>query len=490
MMLFLSACFSNTDSTIVNSTALEEDTSEIVEYFSLAEEVVVGHIDSLQIIADNNSNNRAIGTSGGAETRAYIQTILRELGYEVWSQPVELSYYDTSIDPIVRLENDQYEASVFYYSGSGDIIAPIEPVDVEIPPGDNANSSTSGCQTEDFVGFNPGSIALIQRGSCNFIDKVRNAESAGAVGVVIFNEGQNGRRGIVEGTLGEEGTAIPVVGISFDSGEILSENVGSDVQLQVESEMITLTTENIFAELSSGDENNIVLVGGHLDSVFAGPGINDNGTGTAAILSIADWLVQNQLSIKNRIRFAWWGAEEVGLIGSSYFVQNSPDEVAKIRAYLNFDMLGSPNFARFIYDGDGSSFGVQGPGDSGMIEGLFEDYFGSLNLQVEATAFDGRSDYGPFVEVGVPSGGLFSGAEAIMTQSQSSKFEGVSGVAFDECYHQGCDSKENINWDGLHQMADAILNVTLQLSEVEEARIPASNSPSIRLPYKGHRLRY
>ena len=124
--------------------------------------------------------------------------------------------------------------------------------------------------------------------------------------------------------------------------------------------------------------------------------INDNGSGSAMLLSMAKWLVENPQTQELSIRFAWWSAEEVGLIGSQEYV-NTTDELSKIQYYLNFDMVASPNYVRFIYDGDGSQFGLEGPPGSDRIERAFEDHFEQVGLTSTGTPFDGRSDYGPFI---------------------------------------------------------------------------------------------
>ena len=126
---------------------------------------------------------------------------------------------------------------------------------------------------------------------------------------------------------------------------------------------------------------------------------------------------------------------------------------------LNFDMIGSPNFVRFVYDGDGSGTGTVGPNGSDVVEDVFLDYFGSM--PTEPTAFDGRSDYGPFIDVGIPAGGLFTGAEGIKTPEEAAIYGGTAGVAYDHCYHQACDNFGNIDLTALDQMSDAAAHAVL-----------------------------
>jgi Zn-dependent M28 family amino/carboxypeptidase len=192
------------------------------------------------------------------------------------------------------------------------------------------------------------------------------------------------------------------------------------------------------------------MAGAHLDSVPAGPGIHDNGSGSAALLELALQIADLGVEPRNKIRFAWWGAEEAGLVGSQVYVDSLTKSEAKdIELYLNFDMIGSPNYARFVYDGDGSAFGIKGPTGSGAIEGVFEDFFASQGLASEPTAFDGRSDYDAFITAGIPAGGLFTGAEDNKTADQVALYGGVAtfdgeAVAYDPCYHQPCDSLDPV----------------------------------------------
>ncbi|MET9065541.1 M28 family metallopeptidase [Streptosporangium sandarakinum] len=219
------------------------------------------------------------------------------------------------------------------------------------------------------------------------------------------------------------------------------------------------TGYNVIADWPGGDPNDILMVGAHLDSVTAGPGINDNGSGSAAILETALEVSRQSLAPSKHLRFAWWGAEELGLRGSQYYVNNLPStERSKIKGYLNFDMVGSPNPGYFIYDGDNSDGVGSGPGPAGsaQLEATLAAYFSSIGVPTRGTDFDGRSDYGPFISAGIPAGGTFTGAEGIKSSAQASLWGGTAGAAFDSCYHRSCDTTSNINDTALNRNADAI----------------------------------
>ena len=215
----------------------------------------------------------------------------------------------------------------------------------------------------------------------------------------------------------------------------------------------------------------MIVVGAHLDSVGVGPGINDNGSGSATILEIAEQMTK--VKPRNKVRFMWFGAEEHGLLGSEAYVASlSEAERAQIAAMLNFDMVGSPNFVRFVYDGDLSdSPPLPGgaPAGSAQIEALFLDYFASQGLVTEPTEFDGRSDYGPFLDAGIPAGGLFTGAEGIKTPEQAATYGGVAGEQYDQCYHLACDDIDNLDLVALDQMSDAAAHATISLAQSTQA---------------------
>ncbi|MCF6468848.1 M28 family peptidase [Nonomuraea sp. MG754425] len=219
------------------------------------------------------------------------------------------------------------------------------------------------------------------------------------------------------------------------------------------------TGYNVIADWPGGDPDDVLMVGAHLDSVTAGPGINDNGSGSAAILETALEVSRQALQPTKHLRFAWWGAEELGLRGSQFYVSNLPAaDRTRIKGYLNFDMVGSPNAGYFVYDGDNSDGTGAGPGPAGsaQIERTIQDYFTSIGVATRGTDFDGRSDYGPFIAVGIPAGGTFTGAEGVKTAAQATLWGGTSGQAFDVCYHRACDTTANINDTALDRNADAI----------------------------------
>ncbi|KAA6223598.1 M20/M25/M40 family metallo-hydrolase [Streptomyces albofaciens JCM 4342] len=214
------------------------------------------------------------------------------------------------------------------------------------------------------------------------------------------------------------------------------------------------TGRNLIADWPGGGADRTVMTGAHLDSVTEGPGINDNGSAAAGILEVALAVSRAHLEPAKHLRFAWWGAEEYGMVGSRHYVDElSADDRGKIDAYLNFDMIGSPNPGYFVYD------------DDARLEKVFKDHFAAKNIATEVeTEGDGRSDHAPFKDAGVPVGGLFSGADHIKTAEQAKKWGGTAGKAFDACYHASCDTVKNIDDTALGNHTAAIADAVWKLA--------------------------
>ena len=379
--------------------------------------------------------NRVFGGQGHNDTVNFLAEVLEATGY-----------YDVEIQPFVELySGGNYSLSVngqstnatgFTYTPSGRVNATIVAV------------NNLGCNATDFPPEVADNIALISRGTCNFALKSTNAAAAGALGAIIYNNVE----GSIAGTLGGVGDYTPTVGTDLATGQnllaALQNGTVLTADLEVNSVLENRTTYNVIAETKGGDHNNVLALGAHTDSVEAGPGINDDGSGTIGILNVAIGLTN--FTVTNAVRFCFWSAEEFGLLGSTYYVgqlNQSATELAKVRAYLNFDMIASPNYAYLIYDGDGSAFNLTGPAGSAQIEALFEDYYSAAGKSFNATAFDGRSDYGPFLDVGIPAGGIFTGAEEPKSEEGQDIWGGVGDLAYDENYHQAGDDIFNLALD-------------------------------------------
>jgi Zn-dependent M28 family amino/carboxypeptidase len=488
------------------ATAPAQAAPDDVDTTTLTKAVTVNemmkHQRAFQQIANENEGTRASGLPGHEASADYVAKQLKKAGYEVKRQKFTFPFFRSLTPPtLTQLTPDEQEleTDIYEYSGTGDVTGPVIPTNDLVIPATPEPSSTSGCEAGDFepAPAEPA-IALTQRGSCDFAVKADNAKAAGYDAVIIFNEGNPGRTELFVGTLGSP-KDIPVVGLSYEDAVALVEDIeagGATAQITTEVEVdLERETQNVIADLPSKDvdktahPDQTVVVGAHLDSVVAGPGINDNGSGSAAILEIAEQMSALKLNkkLERPVRFAFWGAEESGLLGSEHYVANlSTNQLSRIYANLNFDMLASPNYVRFVYDGDGSSGGASGPPGSDAIESVFTDFFASKNLASDPTDFDGRSDYGPFIAAGIPAGGLFSGAEGIKTAEQAATYGGTAGEPYDPCYHQACDDITNLNTSSLSELGDAAAHATAVLTLSKAGLFPdGSRTPQRTTAKKG-----
>jgi Zn-dependent M28 family amino/carboxypeptidase len=429
---------------------------------------IMEHLSAFQRIANRNGGNRFAGTKGYDASAAYVAARMRSAGYRVRRQRFSFAYVRDRSRPDLRVQGSGRvfragrDHATLDYSGSGRVEGPVVAVDL-IVPSPSPNASTSGCEASDFAAFPRGGVALVQRGACTFRAKVANAAAAGASAVVVFNEGNPGRRALFSATLGPPQVDVPALRASFEVGDALRNGVrngptGLDVELRTDMAVERPRSSNVVAESRTGSTAGLVVAGAHLDSVEGGPGINDNGSGSAVILEIAEQLAS--LRTRNRLRFVWWGAEELGLVGSRHYVERlSPAERRRHAVYLNLDMVGSPNYALFVYDGDGSSSRASAPRGSGEIERTFRRYFAARRIPVRETAIGDRSDHAPFARAGIPVGGLFTGADGRKSASQAAAFGGRAGRPYDACYHAPCDTLENVSGTALTRSARAVAHV-------------------------------
>ena len=429
------------------------------------------HLAAFQTIADENGGTRAVGTAGYDASVAYVVDRLEEAGYEAELNGFEFTFVPPETLQQIAPINATYKTGAIIGTGSGAVTGPVIPVDLALgqePWPADPSTSTSGCEASDFdrLDFSgPNDIALVQGGACLFSVKAINADTAGAEAVIfIIKDAINIMMGLPAGkvSLLPDGSpsnlTIPVIGTSFPNGVVLSQD-GSEAFVDSASP-VNVIQYNVLAELPGEDDGIVVMVGAHLDSVQAGPGISDNGSGSAAILETA--VQMSKVKPHNKVRFAWWGAEESGLDGSKAYVNGlTQEEQDDIALYLNFDMIGSPNYAFIIFDradSDGKGSG-RGPEGSAEIVKLFESYY--LRLGLPFTDYSGCSDHCPFIGVGIPASGLFTGADRVKTEKEAALWGGTAKEQYDPCNHQACDTFDNINLEALDVNSDAVAFATL-----------------------------
>ncbi len=418
------------------------------------------HLEALEAVAERNKGTRAAGTPGYSESVAYLMRQLRAAGLRPRQKTFSFDYFRETKPTVfervspgpVRYERNR-DFLTMRYSGGGNLTAPVVPV--------RPTSDSSGCADSDFAGFPHGGIALMRRGGCPFSQKAAIAQSNGAAAALIANDGLPGRTAPLSATLFGPGVRIPVLVISSGVAAKLTQLAQAGT-VRVHLDLTVANTRariaNVIADLP-GRRSGVILLGAHLDSVANGPGINDNGSGTAAVLEIARQARRLHLRPKHGLRFAFWGAEELGLVGSTSYVRSlSPRERGRILGVINLDMVGSPNYDRIVYDGD------DGPSGSRKIENAFRAYFAARHLPVEQESLGGASDHASFAQQGIPVGGLFTGADDLKSSTSARKMGGTANLPFDSCYHKACDTVGNVDFRMLAQLADAAAVVAVRLA--------------------------
>ncbi|CUA77971.1 aminopeptidase Y [Rhizoctonia solani] len=433
------------------------------------------HEKKWQEFADRANGTRSFGTKGYQLSADYVYNLAKRAGYKVVRQGVKFP------QSTIYSQGLTVEDKVF---GKGEVVAfsyspptPKEGVtaNLVLVPDTPDNVTGAGCDASDYNGLDvKGKIALVARGSCTFSVKSTLAKNAGAAGAIIYNNVAN--QGAISSRISYNvSESVPTVMIGLEAAQpyIARLNASESVSatLKVDSVVKDVISENIIAQTLWGNQSNVIHVGGHLDSVPAGPGVNDDGSGSATVAELLVQLAKFKPS-KNAVRFSWWTNEEIGLIGSQYYVDSlSEAEKKKIALYINLDMTASPNYIYGIHDGDGSagSNNVTPPPGSAALEKLFQQDFESKKIPWASYAFSGSSDYDAFLKAGIPAGGLATGAGGIKTEAQAATFGGQAGVAFDKCYHQACDTIDNVAKDALLVNARSVAHVIATTAKSTDA---------------------
>ncbi|KAI0423539.1 peptidase family M28 [Xylaria sp. FL1042] len=378
---------------------------------------------------------RVIGSEGHRRTLEYIASEIGRLG----------DYYTLSTQPFPAVMGQVFQSRLVLGHSVPESASPMSltpPTTGNEPVyGDLVLVNNQGCDAFDYPETVSGSIAFILRGTCSFGTKSELAGNAGAIAAIVFNSETGG----LSGTLGVPSPHhVATFGLSGEDAEPIVEKLKAgdvvDSIAFIDSVVNTINTTNLIAQTVEGDPSNCVMAGAHSDSVGEGPGINDDGSGSLTLLEVATHL--SRFSVKNCVRFAWWAGEEEGLLGSDYYVATLPqDENNKIRLFMDYDMMGSPNFAYQIYN----ATNAVNPIGSEQLRNLYVDWYESKGLNYTFIPFDGRSDYDAFIRNGIPGGGIATGAEGIKTREEEVMFGGKAGDWYDPCYHQICDDVGNVN---------------------------------------------
>lgn len=402
---------------------------------------MMAHLAKLQDIANANNGTRAVGTPGYEASVDYVVNALRGSGFDVETPEFSARVFHAD-KPVVTVGGKPVEAHALDFS------LPTPPDGVSGPLVAVPAGNAPGCAVSDYGNLPAqGAVVLVDRGTCPFAQKEDAAAQRGAVAMIVADNVDEQQMG---GTLGPDtNVKIPVLSVTKSVGVQLRTQP-APTTIKLNASVQSFKARNVIAQTKTGSTSNVVMAGAHLDSVPDGPGINDNGSGVAAVLETALRL-GNSPSVRNAVRFGFWGAEELGLIGSRNYVESLDENGLKsIALYLNFDMLASPNPGYFTYDGDQSlPADVRGqpvvPEGSAGIERTLVAYLKSAGKTAQDTSFDGRSDYDGFTLAGIPAGGLFSGAEMKMSADQAKLWGGTADQPFDPNYHQKTDTLDHID---------------------------------------------
>ena len=412
------------------------------------------HLRKLQEIADANDGTRAEGTPGDGASLDYVSQFLRDRGFDVQTPEFELLDRSEGGNPNLRIAGRNFpveQASLMITTPSGGLTA------ATLRP-----QKAPGCRTSDYDGRSvKGAIAVVDDTGCSVVAKQNAAVSEGAVGLLVVNtRGTNGSpAGLFTPGYYQELT-VPVGVINPDADAALR-RTDAAVRLTLDNKPVMKKARNVIAQTKTGDTKNVVVAGAHLDSAAVSPGINDDGTGVAALLETAAALGAEP-SITNAVRFTFWASEENGHAGPTRYVHGlSRDELTDIALYLNFDMLGSPNAGYFTYDGDQSAqpnpeIPLQSvPTGSAGLERTLAGYLNAAGVRPADMPLAKATDYFPFLAAGVPIGGLTAGASQQKTEVQARLWGGKAGTPFDPNYRTPRDEFDVVDREALAVLGPA-----------------------------------
>ena len=460
-----------------------------------------------QAIADANKSpadghaSRNSGEPGYKASADYVAQRMRDAGYDVTIQKYKFTYYAYKAPPVLSEVSPvphTYALGDEWNSGQSlgtATNASLQPVGGIILPPTDTPSSSSGCTAADFSGFVSGRIALIQRGTCNFGVKVQNAQTAGASGVIIFNEGNPGRQALFAGSLVDASgnpiiPTIPVAFTSFDIGFALNKQYQDAVKAGTALPVMNLAIDaivepnaddyNVIAESKGGDKNHVVVVDAHLDAIY-GAGMLDNASGSATILDIAEMM--KNVTPRNKLRFIWFGGEELGLLGSTYYVNNlSSNDLSHIGYDLDADVTATPNYIIGVLDPAapdffGGTVSSNFPNRVYKASAVAQDpaiaYFDSIGLKHELLSPVGTDAFN-FNAAGIPASGLLTGQDCCKTQNevdlfggQLGNYEGKLGTSDGGCVDnpfRWCDNLDNNDPNVLTFMSKAFATMVLNMA--------------------------
>jgi hypothetical protein len=472
------------------------------------------HMQAFQDIANANPGldghpSRNSGEPGYKASVDYVADKMKAAGYDVTIQPYKFTYTSfvgtptwSETSPTARDFTLVTDWNPGTSNGAAD--ADIRPAGGIVLPPTPTSTSTSGCTAADFDSSMSGHIALIQRGGCNFGVKVQNAQAAGATGVIIFNEGNPGRTDVLSGSLLDANNnpfvpTIPVSFTSFDIGQQLYNEyqAGTPPHITLNVQVVVDPNRddwNVIAESKGGDKNHVVVVDAHLDAIF-GAGMLDNASGSATILDIAEKM--KNVNPRNKLRFIWFGGEELGLLGSSYYVNNlTPNEASHIGYDLDADVTATPNYLIGVLDPAGpdlfgrtvtSKFPNRVYKASTVARDQAVDYLDSIGKNHEFLSPVGTDAFN-FNAIGIPASGVLTGQDCCKSQEEVDLFGGFTGnyegniPSFDggcvDNPFRWCDNLSNNDPEVLTFMSRTFANMVVQMAFDTKVMSASNNAVS------------
>ena len=424
----------------------------------VAPEAVARHLEALDAIARDNGGIRASGTSGYDASVDYVAGELAALGWQVTTPQFQLPTFvelpgatlEVVGGPTFSAPDDLH---AMIYSGDGTLTAEVSTVGFVDSAG---GAGDRGCDADDWEGFPEGDIALTPPAPCLRRDLVQQAQDAGAAALVVANGAWEAGEALRPTLLFPDEIDIPAISAIGEVGEALEQAAqhDSEVRIDLDTTVAGATVRNVVAE--HGDGSPVVMLGAHLDSVLDGPGLNDNGSGVAAVLEIAHLLAD--AGHPGTVRVAFWAGEELGLHGSRAYATGGGD-LAGVAAYLNLDMLGSRNGVPLVYRNVGA------PPGSDEISDFLLAWLTANGVAAETQDLGGGSDHYFFAEAGIPIGGIFSGATEEVSPEQAQANGAEAGEPMDPCYHLACDVIDNVDVQRVAIYAQAAAAAAMLLAE-------------------------
>ncbi|CAF4837890.1 unnamed protein product, partial [Rotaria sp. Silwood1] len=289
------------------------------------------HLEQLQVIADRNNGTRAIATGGFNDTLDYITSVLEQnTNFKIQHQYFTVRNHIIRGTPQLQTRINGITTNHVYLTNFTHIL---------FSAGANFDTFVRvvaipnlGCQDTDWTNVVVvNSVALVKRGNCTYAQKSVLAEKYQVKGLLIYNDGTSPDGfNPIQGVRNNLNTTIPAYFLSYNLGMQLVNGADNASVIMGINVSDTNGIGNICADTQTGDKTKTVVVGAHSDGVPAGSGINDNGSGTVGILVLALSLARlfqtsslQYSTYQYRIRFCWWGAEELGLIGARYHVEQA-----------------------------------------------------------------------------------------------------------------------------------------------------------------------